>query len=293
MRQQFPITILELMNKDPRLVVLLGDIGVFGFRDVFSKHPNNIFNIGILEQATVSMAAGLGLAGFIPVIHTIAPFLVERCYEQIKLDFGYQKVNGNFVSVGASYDYAALGCSHHCPADIPILRNIPEVSLIIPGTAKEFDILFKSSYSNGKPNYYRLSENTNNIEHEVEFGKGILVKKGSKGTVIVVGPLLQSTIDATLDLDISIIYFTTVFPFDSKIIYSNISENERVVIVEPYYSGVIASELNEILKGKNIYLEQIGIPRTFLRNYGSKLDHDKALQLDTMSIKNKLNNVFL
>ena len=293
MRQQFPKTILELMNNDPRLTVLLGDIGVFGFRDVFTKHPNNIFNIGILEQATVSMAAGLGLTGLIPVIHTIAPFLVERCYEQIKLDFGYQKVNGNFVSVGASYDYAALGCSHHCPADIPILSNIPEVSLIVPGTAKEFDVLFKSSYSNGKPNYYRLSENMNNIEQEVEYGKGILVKKGSKGTVIVVGPLLQSTIEAAIDLDISIIYFTTIFPFDSNIIYSNITENERVVIIEPYYSGIIASELNEILKGKNIYLEQIGIPRTFLRNYGSKLDHDKALQLDTISIKNKLNNVFL
>jgi transketolase len=293
MRQQFPKTVMELMDVDSRLTVLLGDIGVFGFREIFAKHPNNIFNIGILEQATVSMASGLGLAGLIPIIHTIAPFLVERCYEQIKLDFGYQKINGNFVSVGASYDYAALGCSHHCPADIPILRNIPEVSLIVPGTAKEFDTLFKSSYSNGKPNYFRLSETMNNIEQDVKYGKGNLIKKGAKGTVIVVGPLLESTLDASIGLDINIVYFTTVYPFDSEIICNNISDNEKVVVIEPYYSGVIASELNQILKGRNIYLEQIGIPRTFLRNYGSKLDHDKALQIDTASIKNKLNDIFV
>ena len=51
--------------------------------------------------------------------------MVDRAFEQLKLDFGYQKLNGNFISVGGSYDYAALGCSHHCPEDINLMKNIP------------------------------------------------------------------------------------------------------------------------------------------------------------------------
>ena len=128
---QFPSTILDVLSHDERLQVLLGDIGVFGFRHVFAKYPKNITNIGILEQATVGVAAGMALAGDIPVVHTIAPFLVERAYEQLKVDFGYQNLGGNFVSVGGSYDYAALGCTHHCPADLSLLMNIPGFELVV------------------------------------------------------------------------------------------------------------------------------------------------------------------
>src|SRR5580698_9122617 len=133
MRKQFVDTIADVMKNDEQLVVLLGDIGVHGFRQVFADYPKRIYNIGILESSTVSTASGLAMAGLIPVVHTIAPFLVERSYEQLKVDFGYQEVNGNFVSVGSSYDYAALGCTHHCPGDVAILKQIPGMSIIVPG----------------------------------------------------------------------------------------------------------------------------------------------------------------
>ena len=126
MRKQFVKTVEDILDKDKKLIVLLGDIGVFGFRNSFEKYPERVYNIGILEQSTIGMAAGLAMHNFIPVIHTIAPFIVERSFEQIKNDFGYQQLGGNFVSVGNSYDYAALGCTHHCPADVGILKNIPE-----------------------------------------------------------------------------------------------------------------------------------------------------------------------
>ena len=70
------------------------------------------------------MAAGLSKVGLNPVVHTIAPFLIE-CYKQ-QLDFAYQKLSVNLVSVGGSYDYSKLGCSHHCYACILyiILKNL-------------------------------------------------------------------------------------------------------------------------------------------------------------------------
>jgi transketolase len=92
----------------------------------------------------ISLAAGLSKTDLIPVVHTITPFIVERALEQIKVDFGYQKLNGNFISVGNSYDYAGLGCTHHCPGDIAILSSIPGIQLVAPGNDKEFNLYFKT-----------------------------------------------------------------------------------------------------------------------------------------------------
>src|ERR1035437_3614724 len=127
MRKQFVVTVESLMAQDERLVLLLGDIGVFGFRHAFAQYPRRVYNIGILEQSSVSMAAGLAKEGFIPIFHSIAPFVVERAFEQIKIDFGYQNLGGIFVTVGASYDYAALGCTHHCPGDVALMKTIPNM----------------------------------------------------------------------------------------------------------------------------------------------------------------------
>ena len=85
-----------------------------------------------------NVAAGLSKTGFIPVIHTIAPFLVERSFEQIKLGFGYQKLKGNLVSVGAGFDYCTLGCTHHCYDDFALLKNVEGSQIIYPGSPKEF-----------------------------------------------------------------------------------------------------------------------------------------------------------
>ena len=149
MRKTFTSTASKIIKENKNTALLLGDIGVYGFRDILSAHPERAFNIGILEQSMVSMAAGLASEGIIPIIHTIAPFIVERALEQIKVDFGYQKLPGNFVSVGASFDYAKLGCTHHCPGDVNILSNIPKVNIFIPGHAKEFENqLLNNFYSN-------------------------------------------------------------------------------------------------------------------------------------------------
>ena len=108
MRKQLIQTLKSILHTDEQTVLLLGDIGVFGFRDELKNIPSRAYNIGILEQSTISVAVGISKTGLIPFVHTIAPFLVERSFEQLKIDFGYQNLNGNFISVGASYDYAAI-----------------------------------------------------------------------------------------------------------------------------------------------------------------------------------------
>ncbi len=290
MRQQFVTTVSEAIANDERMVLLLGDIGVFGFRDVFAKFPDRAYNIGILEQATVSMASGLSMTGFIPVVHTIAPFLVERAYEQLKVDFGYQKQAGNFISVGASYDYASLGGTHHCPADVAILKNIPGMSVFVPGSSKEFDSLFKQAYAHNNPNYYRLSEICNETDQDVQFGKANVIKTGTQGTVIAVGPLLDVVTNAVADMDVTVLYYTTIHPFDAETLRAANANNSRIVICEPYFTGGITWNVMEALKPHPVTIEHIGVPHGFLSEYGSVNDHNERFGLSVPAIREKISN---
>jgi transketolase len=290
MRKQFVETFESIVENDPNIVMLLGDIGVFGFRNSLKKFPERVYNIGILEQSTVGLAAGLSRAGLIPIIHTIAPFLVERAYEQIKIDFGYQKLGCNLVSVGASYDYAALGCTHHCPGDVAILQNIPGLEIIIPGTKYEFDTLFRQTYDNGKPTYHRLSERSNNENNEVIFGKANIIKKGKKATVIAIGPVLDMVLEATENLEVDIIYYTTIMPFDYDTLMQNLQKKNKILVIEPFYVGTMTHLImNHITHPVSIC--SIGVPREFLRKYGNAKEHDLAVGLNTNNIKNKINEM--
>lgn len=155
MRKQFPKTVMEIMDKDERVVVILGDIGVFAFKDVMNKYPKRCINIGILEQSMVSMAAGLAIAGFIPIIHTISPFLVARAYEQIRDDFGFQELKGTLVGVDVYSTSPNLGLTHSCPEDIRLMENVPNMNTFCPQDAEEFDILLKENYDKSL-NYFRI-----------------------------------------------------------------------------------------------------------------------------------------
>lgn len=286
MRQQFIETTEFLVENDKRVVTLLGDIGVFGFRKSMAKYPTRVYNIGILEQATISVAAGLSMMGMVPVVHTIAPFIVERAYEQLKIDFGYQNINGNFVSVGASYDYAGLGSTHHCPADISLLKNIPNMQVIIPGTAIEFDRLFRDSYCNGKPTYYRLSEVQNGLDFKVKFGHANIVRKGEKATVIAVGPILNEVLEATENLDVTVLYYTTVAPFDMETLRNN-CDSKKILLCEPYYYGALDTEIIDSFSSA-IRIEHIGVPHKFITNYGSLSENNQELKLTKNEIYKKL-----
>lgn len=290
MRQQFPLSVGQSLDDNEKVVVLLGDIGVWSFHKYKEKYPDRIYNIGILEQATISAAAGLAKTGMIPVVHTIAPFIAERAYEQLKLDFGYQNIGGNFVSVGASYDYSGLGTTHYCPADVNILSSIPNMQIILPGTAEEFDSLYKQGYDNNCPTYYRISEDSNSVSVDVSFGKANVIKKGSAATVIAVGSMLNKVMNAVSDLDVTLLYYTSVAPFDYDTLVNNLSGN-KLIIVEPYYSGAVAKAVMEYSEPINAFLYNIGIPKTDLTTYGSRDDIDSVLGLTQEAVSRRIRNI--
>jgi transketolase len=278
MRAQLVKTVLETMKNDERVVLLLGDIGVYGFREAFKQFPKRVYNIGILEQASISLAAGLAIEGMIPVFHTIAPFMVERALEQLKVDFGYQGLGGNFISIGGSYDYSQLGCTHHCPGDVQALKTIPGMRVAVPGHSREFDAAFKTVYANGKPTYFRLSERSNADCHM----NGIL-RAGTQGTVVVFGPMLDRVLEACVDLNVAVIYHTWAAEFNPAWL-QNVSK--KIVVVEPFYEGTMSYDIQKAVGQAEIH--SIGVPRKFLTSYGTIEEQDEACGLTADNIRARI-----
>ena len=109
MRRSFGKIITELADRDEKIYVIVGDIGYRIFDEFRQKHPDRFINIGICEQSMIGVSAGMALEGLKPWVYTITPFLIERPFEQVKLDIDQQNVDVKLVGFS---DYPTLGPTH-------------------------------------------------------------------------------------------------------------------------------------------------------------------------------------
>ncbi len=290
MRKAMIEAVSDVIKNNEDSALLLVDIGVWAFRDVLNNYPERAKNIGIFEDGTVSLAAGLSLTGITPIIYGISPFIVQRALDQLKLDFVYQKLGGNFITTGASYDFSTLGYSHYCPEDVATLRLLPGMEVVAPGAPQEFSELFNQTWNDGNPTYFRMTDYPNNNSFKVEFGKANVIKKGKKATVITTAEMLDATIEAFEDLDVTILYYTTLAPFDCETLKQNYVGG-KVIIVSPFYEGTLDAAVIGALRGQPVCIEEIAVPLEVLRNYGTKKDKDELLGLTSESIKDRIKSI--
>ena len=289
LRQQFADTMLVVGKNDPNLVVLIGDISHFALQPFAQACQGRFYNIGICEQTIVSMGAGLAKVGLYPVMHTIAPFLIERSFEQIKLDFCYQGLGGNLVTVGSAFDYANLGCTHHCYDDWVLIKSLPGTQIVYPASPVEFDVLFRQTYRNAAVTLFRLPEHQHGCdftETELQFGKGIKVTEGRNLTIIATGPHLRDALDAKDDLvcmgwEPEIIYVHTIQPLDTDLIRASVCKTRHVLVLEEHVrnGGLGDDVLKAVHDIGNVQFSWIGIPDSFIREYRSYRQHCEALGL--------------
>ncbi len=263
----------DMIKNESDTSLFLVDIGVWAFRDILRDYPDRAMNIGIFEDGMISLAAGMSLGGIIPTVYGISPFIVNRAMEQLKLDFAYQNLQGNFITTGASYDFSTLGYSHYCPEDIGTISMLPGFEFIAPGTASEFSKLFSETRRDGNPTYYRLSDHVNKTETDVEFGKAAVIKTGSKATVIAVSTTLDMVLEACKDIDVSILYYTTLLPFDRQTLSEHYNGG-KILLCEPHYEGTLAYEIYKTFEDMPVQLSGVGVKREILRKYGTKAEND-------------------
>src|SRR5438067_2187363 len=237
MRDTFIRTTGALLDDDPRTAVVIADISAAQFAAVARAHPDRFINVGIREQLMVSVAGGLALTGLRPFAHSYAPFVVDRAYEQIKLDLDHQGVGAVLVSVGASYDGSTAGRTHQSPGDVALIDTlVGRWTVHVPGHPDEVPPLLRAAAAHDDPVYIRLSGRTNDtayLDATDQAATGLhVLRRGGGATVVAVGPVLKPVLAATEGLDVTVAYTHTPRPFDAAGLRALAGTD--VVLVEPY-----------------------------------------------------------
>ena len=285
MRTVFAATASALLDSDPLAAVVLAEISADLFAKAAARHPERVLNVGIREQLMVSVGGGLALAGLRPIVHTYAPFLVERAFEQVKLDLAHQGARAVLVSIGASYDAARGGRTHQAPEDVALMDTVPGFSVVVPGHPDEVPDVLRSAVgalSSGST-YLRLSSEANHSALPVRPGLQV-VRSGREAVVVAVGPMLSVVLDAVGDLDVTVAYTTSVRPFDGEGLRGFLASSS-VVLVEPYLAGTSAYAVSSALAGRAHRLLSLGVGRTELRRYGTPSYHAALHGLDAIGIR--------
>ncbi|RNF95379.1 transketolase family protein [Streptomyces botrytidirepellens] len=300
MRERFASTVSRLLDDDPRLAVVLAEIGKDGFADALRAHPDRVINVGIREQLLVGVGGGLALTGMRPILHTFASFLVERPFEQVKLDFGHQGVGGVLVSAAGSYDWPAGGFTHMAPGDVALMDTLDGWTVHVPGHPDEAEALLRDAAAAGDDSVYvRLSAHANAAPRAIAPGRFLTVREGRDGVVVAVGPMLDGVLAAVEEgegLDVTVLYATTVRPFDGGALRAATGVDAAgaaaagtdVVLVEPYLAGTSTAAANDALADVPHRVLGLGIARRELRRYGTMEEHLAGQGLDPGSLRERI-----
>jgi transketolase len=284
MRETFIDTATALLEDDPRTAVVLADISAASFAPAMAKHPDRVLNVGIREQLMLGVAGGLALTGLRPIVHSYATFVVDRAYEQIKLDLGHQGVGAVLVSVGASYDGSSMGYTHFSPGDVALIDTLDGWTVHVPGHPGEVAPLLRAAAGTDERVYIRLSTQENRRAYDTG-GRLAVVRRGGPAApvAVAVGPMLDPVLHATQGLDVTVAYTDTPRPFDAAGLRALVHRD--VVLAEPYLAGTSSRVVADALADVPHRLLSLGVGRTDLRRYGSPADHARWHGLDAAGLR--------
>ena len=153
MRRRFGKLIADLADKDEKIMILVGDIGYRVFDEFRQKHPTRFINMGICEQSLIGASAGMALEGLKPWVYTITPFLIERPFEQIKLDIDQQNVNVKLVGFA---DYPTLGPTHAELDGKKLMQLFKNITAFFPKDGEETEMMIHQAYEKNGPAFISL-----------------------------------------------------------------------------------------------------------------------------------------
>lgn len=269
MRTAFFETLFEAAKKDPRIVLIVGDLGFGVVTSFMEQLPDQFVNAGVAEQNMTGLAVGMALSGKIVFTYSIANFPVLRCLEQIRNDVCYHNTNVKIVSVGGGMAYGALGPSHHATEDIAIMRALPNMLVACPGDPMEAHLATQRLIEHPGPAYLRIGRAGEPIVHqskpEFELGKALVVRPGNDITLISTGGMLMNSVTAAEMLSgqgiaARVLSMHTVKPLDDNAVLAAARETQAIFTIEEHsVIGGLGGAVAEVL------LESSTRPRIFKR----------------------------
>ena len=159
------IYLSSMDNKN--IVVITNDMDIFSLRELKTQRPNQFINVGVAEQNMINIASGLASMGMKVIIYGIAPFVVYRCYEQIKFNICSMNLPVTIVGIGSGLSFAFDGPTHHAIQDISVMSALPEMQILNPSDSASAKYCSDLVLNSESPFYVRMDKGIHPKIHDL------------------------------------------------------------------------------------------------------------------------------
>tara|TARA_B100000767_G_scaffold275140_1_gene310656 strand:+ start:1680 stop:3569 length:1890 start_codon:yes stop_codon:yes gene_type:complete len=266
--------ICNMAEKDPRIFAITPAMregsGLFNFSQ---KFPERYIDVGIAEQHSVTLAAGLACEGQKPIVCIYSTFL-QRAYDQLIHDVALQNLDVLFA-VDRSGFVGADGGTHNGVYDLSYLRCIPNMLIMAPSDEKECNNMLYTGYLHNGPAVVRYPRGEGSgekfIAESESYKIGIAKKIRSSENIVILcfGSVLDICTNVAEELNTSLFDMRFIKPIDEKVILESAEKYSLIVTVEDNsIMGGAGSAVNEILAGNNssVKIINIGTPDKFFQH---------------------------
>lgn len=257
MRRAFVETLRDLAAKDPRIVLLTGDLGFMALEPFSEAHPDRFFNVGVAEQNMVGMATGLAEAGFIPYVYSIVNFAVLRPFEFIRNGPIAQKLPVRIVSIGGGLEYGHNGISHYGLEDVGVMRTQPGMTIVCPCDSDQTRTAIRATIDLPGMVYFRLGKNETNrvprLDGRFELGRVQVLREGGDILIVAMGPMVFEALEAARDLEshgftATVLGVSSFHPSATDELAFFLKQTDKVIALESHYvTGGLGSWISEVV----------------------------------------------
>lgn len=295
----FAKMILEEAKKDKDIIVVCTDSrGSAKMGDYPTELPEQFVEMGIAEQNSVTVSAGMAYMG--KKVFTIGPasFYSMRSAEQVKVDVAYSHNNVTVIGISGGISYGALGATHHSLQDIALMRSIPGLTVMIPSDAVQMRKITKQLLQEPRPTYIRVARGGVPVIYdesaEITIGKAKRLTEGKDAAIIACGQLVATALEAAEQLkeegiDITVVDMHTIKPFDEEMVREVAEECGCILTLEEHslYGGLGGSVAEVVSQAVPVPLSICGIPDEDVPN-GSDQEVFAYYKMDTKGVKDRV-----
>lgn len=265
MRKAFIQSLVALAERDPRVVLLTGDLGFTVVEDFAERFPDRFVNVGVAEQNMVGIATGLAEAGFVPFTYSIATFATMRPYEFIRNGPLLHGLPVRVIGVGTGLDYGVNGITHYALEDVALMRVQPKMMVVAPADPDQARAAVTATSEVLGPIYFRVGKGAESIPElggRFSPGRAELLRDGGDIAIIALGPATRTALDAAdllaeTGIDAAVAAVTSFNPSPTADIADLLDHVPVAITVEAHYlNGGLGSFVAEVVAehGLNVRL---------------------------------------
>jgi transketolase len=249
-RKAFTEALLELAERDERVVLLTGDLGYTVLEHFAERFPDRFYNVGVAEQNLVGLATGLAEAGFVPFCYSIATFGTLRPYEFVRNGPLAHDLPVRIVGVGGGFDYGENGLTHYALEDVAVMRVQPRMTVLAPADDDQARAAVEATADLTGPAYLRVARagpSIPGLDGRFRLGRTELIGSGTDVALVALGGAAAEAIAAEVG-DATVAVVSSFNPSPVEDLAELLARVPLAVTVEAHYvDGGVGSLVAETI----------------------------------------------